>query len=223
MIRAVVFDFDGVLANSEPLHFQAFLDVAAEEGLQLTKAAYYEKYLGFDDVGAFRAMSSDAGLSWNDVLIASLVERKAARMEALERGMSVLFPGAEDAVRRMSTLGSIAIASGALRHEIERVLEREGLRSLFPVLVAAEDTPASKPDPAPYLRAVDLLRALDSTLAARECVAVEDSRWGLQSARHAGLRTIAVTHSYPAVDLAEADVIIRDLDALTPELLQQLP
>lgn len=220
MIRAVVFDFDGVLANSEPLHFRAFRDVLAEEGVALAERAYYDRYLGYDDLGAFRAMTADAGRSLTDTHLTDLVARKAGHLEQLERGASLLFPGAREAIVRMAGRGPVAIASGALRLEIVRVLEREGLRAYFPVLVAAEDTPASKPDPAPYARAVELLRrATGSAIAPGDCVAIEDSRWGLVSAKGAGLHTVAITHSYPAGELEEADTVIEHLDQLTPQLL----
>jgi HAD superfamily hydrolase (TIGR01509 family) len=222
VIRAVVFDFDGVLANSEPLHFRAFRDILAEEGLSLTEHDYYTRYLGYDDVGAFRVMASDQKRTVTDGEVASWVVRKAERIEALERGVSVLFPGARDAIARMARSGPIAIASGALRHEIMRVLEREQLAALFAAVVAAGDTPASKPDPAPYSKAVELLRQMTGdSLQAGECVAVEDSHWGLVSAKHAGLRTLAITHSYPANELGEADFVIEHLDELTTELLQR--
>jgi beta-phosphoglucomutase-like phosphatase (HAD superfamily) len=135
----------------------------------------------------------------------------------------VLFPGAREAIVRMAEFGPIAIASGALRAEIVRVLDREGLRSFFPVLVSAEDTPASKPDPAPYARAVALLAETTNVrLAPADCAAVEDSRWGLQSARSAGLRTIGITHSYHARELTDADAVIAHLDELSRELLRSL-
>jgi HAD superfamily hydrolase (TIGR01509 family) len=154
--------------------------------------------------------------------MASWVVRKAERLEALEHGSSVLFPGARDAIARMARSGPIAIASGALRQEIMRVLEREQLAALFAAVVAAGDTPASKPDPAPYSKAVELLGQMTGdSLQASECVAVEDSHWGLVSARHAGLRTLAITHSYPAKELGEADLVIEHLDELTSELLQR--
>jgi beta-phosphoglucomutase len=220
MIRAVIFDFDGVLANSEPLHFRAFRDVAADHGLTLTEAAYYSRYLGFDDVGAFKAMADDAGMPLNEAQVDALVRQKAVHLEALEHHASVLFPGAREAIQRMAGFGPIAIASGALRAEIVRVLEREQLHEFFPVLVSAEDTPASKPDPAPYARAVALLAAAHADLLPGECVAVEDSRWGLQSAKTAGLHTIAITHSYQASELTAADSVITHLDQLDAPLLR---
>jgi HAD superfamily hydrolase (TIGR01509 family) len=223
VIRAVVFDFDGVLANSEPLHFRAFRDVLAETGLTLTEAAYYERYLGYDDLEAFRAIAGDANVRLGDRQLAELAVRKARHLENLEREGSVLFPGAREAILRMARHGPLAVASGALRVEIDRVLEREGLMAFFPVIVAAGDTSASKPHPAPYAKAVELMRAVTGRLIQPgECVAVEDSRWGLQSAREAGLCTVAITHSYPASELEGADAVIGHLDELTPKLLLTL-
>jgi len=216
VIRAVVFDFDGVIANSEPLHFRAFRDVLAEDGVDFREDEYYARYLGFDDVGVFRALSRARRELWSDERVAALVDRKAARLEALERGGSILFPGAGEAVRRLAAELPLAIASGALKAEIRRVLEATGLSGCFNAVVAAEDTPASKPAPDPYVRAVSMLAAaIDRPLKGDECVAIEDSQWGLESARLAGLHTIAITHTYPASSLT-ADLVIESLDALTP-------
>jgi beta-phosphoglucomutase len=223
MIRAVVFDFDGVIANSEPLHFRAYRDVLAERGLGLTEAAYYERYLGYDDVGAFQAIASDAGVSFNEQDIADLVARKAIRLESLERSASVLFPGAREAIARISAVLPTAIASGALKAEILRVLDHEALRSHFPVVVSAEDTPLSKPDPAPYLLAIEQLASIAPGLKPSECVAIEDSKWGLLSARVAGMRTVGITQTYPASELVEAaDTVITHLDQFTADLLYSL-
>ena len=134
---------------------------------------------------AFRAIASDSGVTFTERDIADLVARKALRLAEIEKAQSVLFDGARDAILRMAGAFAVAIASGALKPEILRVLDHEGLRAHFPIVVSAEDTPASKPDPAPYLRAVELLAARVPGLQASECVAIEDSRWGLVSARTA--------------------------------------
>jgi HAD superfamily hydrolase (TIGR01509 family) len=224
VIRAVVFDFDGVLANSEPLHFRAFRDVLGGRGIDLSERDYYDRYLGFDDVGAFEAIAAERGVLLTADDVAALVDEKARRMEALEQDGSLLFPGARAAVERMAAARPIAIASGALRQDILRVLDHEGLTPLFQTIVAAEDTPRSKPAPDPYVRAVTLLAdALGGGLAAHECVAIEDSQWGLESARLAGLHTIAVSHSYGPDALTSADVIIAHLDMVTEALLGAFP
>jgi beta-phosphoglucomutase-like phosphatase (HAD superfamily) len=223
-LRAVVFDFDGVIANSEPLHFKGYRDVLAPEGVTLGESEYYTRYLGFDDVGAFEAIAADHALSWSADTIARLVARKAARLEELEREGSILFPGAREAIVRLAGACPIAIASGALGHEITRVLERTQLASFFTTIVSAEDTPASKPAPDPYRLAVERLRDVTKiALTPGECVAIEDSVWGLLSARAAGLRTIAITHTYAAETLtASSDAIVTHLDQLTIEYVRSV-
>jgi beta-phosphoglucomutase len=223
-LRAIVFDFDGVIANSEPLHFRAFRDILARSGIELTETDYYGRYLGFDDVGVFRSVGAELGQSWTMRDIAGMVADKALRLEELERDVSVLFPGAADAVRRAAAAVPIAIASGALGPEIRRILNHAGLTKFFSAIVAAEDTPASKPAPDPYVRAVSLLREHipGAELQPSECVAIEDSRWGLESAREAGLRTVAVTTSYDASELAAADLIIGSLADLNVDDLRRL-
>ena len=215
MIRAVIFDFDGVIANSEPLHFAAFRDVLEQECLSFSEREYYGSYLGYDDVGVFRAVAAEREMQWGAEDVAGLVKRKALRLEALERERSMLFPGAAAAIDRLAAAFPLAIASGALKSEILRVLDRADLTRHFQAIVAAEDTPASKPSPAPYLRAMALLSAaVGEPLGGADCVAIEDSQWGLESARAAGVRTIGITHTYPARALT-ADFVIADLDALT--------
>jgi beta-phosphoglucomutase len=222
-LRAIVFDFDGVIANSEPLHFQSFRDVLAEEGIALTEPEYYARYLGYDDVGSFEKIGAAHSAGWTPGRIADLVARKAVRLETLERGVSVLFPGAAAAVRRAAAAMPIAIASGARGVEIRRVLEREDLITCFTAIVAAEDTPVSKPAPDPYLRALARLApAFSDRLSGSECVAIEDSRWGLESARAAGLRTVAVTTTYQAEALTAADLTIPSLAALDLDALNLL-
>jgi beta-phosphoglucomutase-like phosphatase (HAD superfamily) len=168
----------------------------------------------------FRAIGGERGVAWTDRDVADLIARKASRIEALEQDASVLFPGASDAIRRAAAIVPIAIASGALGHEIRRVLEREGLTSLFTAIVAAEDARASKPAPEPYLRAVaQLAAAMDQRVTPAECVAVEDSVWGLESARAAGLRTVGVAQTYGREALSAADIVIdRIVDLSVPAL-----
>jgi beta-phosphoglucomutase len=222
-LRAVVFDFDGVIANSEPLHLRAFQDVLREERVTLTEADYYAHYLGFDDAGVFRAVGDASGVAWTAPAIEELVARKAVYLEALERNMSLLFPGAADAIQRLAASVPLAIASGALGREIRRVLEREQLTSAFTAIVPADAGLPPKPAPDPYLHALAELRRIHGDVfTAAECVAVEDSKWGLQSARTAGLRTVAVTHTYPAADLADADRVIASLHELTVDSLAAL-
>jgi HAD superfamily hydrolase (TIGR01509 family) len=214
-LRAVVFDFDGVIADSEPLHFRAFRDTLAEIGLPLSEHEYYDRLLGFDDLGVFEAVGRDRGLGWDAGRVGRLAAVKARRLEAIEGEASLLFPGVEALVRRLGDAVPLAIASGARREEIVRVLDRTRLVRWFPVIVAAGETVESKPAPDPYRRAVELLaESAGRQLDPADCVAIEDSHWGLESARAAGLRTVGVTHSYAAESLGVADLIVPDLGSL---------
>lgn len=223
MLRAIVFDFDGVIANSEPIHCRSFQDVLAEVGVELTERDYYARYLGYSDRALFQTIAADRGQKWRLDVISRLLARKAARYEELEHEMSMLFPGAEALIRTAAKSIPLGIASGALRAEITRVLDAAGLTNCFSAIVSAEDVQTSKPAPEPYVRAVALLgENTNPVLLASECVAIEDSRWGIESAKTAGLRTVAVTHSYDAAELGGSDLVITDLGALEIAVLNEL-
>jgi beta-phosphoglucomutase len=222
-LQAIIFDFDGVIANSEPLHYNAFQQTLAEEGLIFTKEEYYSRYLGFNDVELFQALARDRAIAMSEGHVTSLVARKGAKLQELLRGGHIVFPGALDFIRTAAASVPIAIASGALRHEIAEIIDGAGVASLFSTIVAAGDTPQGKPSPAPYLLAFEQLRrASGRPLEADRCVAIEDSRWGLESAKSAGLRRVGVTHSYPADGLPGAELFVRTIKDLTLTALDEL-
>ena len=221
-LQAIVFDFDGVIADSEPLHLRAFQATLLEEGLDLSAREYYARYLGFDDVELFRTLVGDRGLVRNETQIGALVARKGVKLQEMIRDGHVLFAGAADFIRAAAAQVPIAIASGALRHEIVEITEAAGVRELFAAIVAAGDTPRSKPSPAPYVLAFERLVEAHPHLESRRCVAIEDSRWGLESAHGAGLRCVGVTTSYPAEELQGAELIVGGLKDLTLAALDEL-
>jgi beta-phosphoglucomutase len=226
MLHAIVFDFDGVLADSEPLHFEVYRRVLADVGITLSPELYYERYLGYDDVGGFRAVLQDNGRPADDRAIRALTSAKADMFPSLIMGRDVLFPGVAARVRHFASAVPLAIASGALPHEIELILGASGLRDAFQVVVGAGDTPQSKPAPDPYARAVRLLQ--DRGLipigddAAARCVAIEDSKWGIQSAKRAGLACVGVTTSYPAAELTDADLVVDGVASLSIDMVREL-
>jgi HAD superfamily hydrolase (TIGR01509 family) len=222
-LQAIVFDFDGVIANSEPLHLTAFQRALAAEGIELSPAEYYARYLGYDDVGLFEALAKDRNTPMSREDVAALVVRKGERMQELLRSGSVLFPGATEFIREAAAAVPIAIASGAMRHEIDEVIDAAGVSDLFATIVAAGDTPQSKPSPAPYQLALERLRETSGRkIDARRAVAIEDSKWGLESAHGAGLRLVGVTNSYPAHELTGAELVVDSLTALTLPALDRL-
>ena len=216
-IGAVVFDFDGVLANSEPLHLRSYQAVLRELGITLGREEYYSQYLGFDDVTAFRTIAGQRGQHWNDGQLAEILMRKMVVFDEMMASQDVLYPQSAACIERLGAHLPLGIASGALRHEIEAILRRTGLDRHFRFIVASGDTPASKPAPDPYRRAAEL-----HGLPPERCVAIEDSRWGIESAKTAGLRCVGITQTYTAADLPGADAIIDSLDEFTIELFERL-
>ena len=222
-LQAIVFDFDGVIADSEPMHLRAFQQTLAEEHIELRAPEYYSRYLGYDDLGLVQALAADRGIAMSDREMTALVARKGVKFQEMLHGGHVLFPGAVDFIRAAAATVPIAIASGAMKHEIEEITEAAGIRDLFSAIVASGDTPHSKPSPAPYLLAFERLRqASGRSLDPRRSVAIEDSRWGLESARGAGLRCVGVTNSYPAAELDGAELVVDGLSALTLSALDRL-
>lgn len=220
----MVFDFDGVLADSEPVHLQVFQTVLDRIGITLTAEEYYAEYLGYSDRDAFVRVLRDRGVAMSDRELEALLESKKDLFpQAI--GDHALYPGAAECVARVAERVPVAIASGALRHEIELVLDRSGLRPRFPIIVAAGETPQSKPAPDPYVRAFELLKAsgaLATGARAAQVVAIEDSEWGLQSARGAGFRTMAVLTSYEQDRLPSADAWLPSIADVTVARLEQL-
>ena len=218
MISALVFDFDGVLVDSEPLHLRAYQETLEPLGLSLPREEYYARYLGYDDAGVFRLVSEARDWPIDEPRIRELIEQKTRIFDALlAKGEVVMYPGAAECIARLAAVWPIGIASGALRHEIEATLRSHNLETCIRFIVASGETPVGKPAPDPYAKAAALHR-----LPARECLAVEDSRWGITSAKSAGLWCIGITNTYPVPELLEADAIITSLQELTPELIRTL-
>ena len=217
MIAAVVFDFDGVLVDSEPLHLRAYQEVLEPIGLSLPREKYYASYLGYDDAGVFKAVAEARDWPLDARKLDALIEQKSRVFDALVAGGDMLYAGAAECVTRLAAHWPLGIASGAARAEIETMLGGRGLASHFQFIVAAGETPAGKPAPDPYRKAA----ALHGHPPAA-CVAIEDSRWGIESAKAAGLWCIGITHTYPVSELLEADAIVTSLAELTPDLIRTL-
>jgi HAD superfamily hydrolase (TIGR01509 family) len=206
-----------VLADSEPLHLATYQEVFSALGIALTREDYYANYLGYDDEGVFRRMAAVHGWQLDDGRIAALVAQKSRIFDEVIATADVLYPGAAACIERLATAFPLGIASGALAHEIRLILERAQLLHHFRFIVGAGDTPESKPAPDPYIRAASL-----HGLPPSACVAIEDSKWGIQSARAAGLKCVGITHTYPGAELTSANMIIDSLDDFTAELIERL-
>lgn len=220
-VSAVIFDFDGVLADTEDLHCAAFQEVARDRGFVLSRDDYYRRFLGLPDHDCITALCAEAARPVAAAELERLVARKRRHFAELSQSMD-LYPGVAATLRRLHARFALAIASGAARDEIEVVLRRADVRSLFGAVVAAEDVAAGKPAPDPFLRALDELnRPRPRPLAAAECVVVEDSPAGIAAAQAAGMRCIAVTTSHERAAVAAADAVIAGVAHLRAEDLGQ--
>jgi len=221
-LLGVIFDFDGVIADTEALHLRAYQDILADRELSLSKTDYFDRYLGYDDVGVVTAVARDHGVVLEESELTRLIEAKGHRFEALVSTDRVLFPGSAECIRRLATTTMLAIASGALHHEIEHILTANTLRQYFKVIVAADDVERPKPAPDGYLRAMSQLGQDRSTPSSRSYVAIEDSHWGLEAARAAGLKTVGITNTYPKSSLTDADVVVDSLSTVDHQFLAAL-
>ncbi|OYV98802.1 MAG: HAD family hydrolase [Deltaproteobacteria bacterium 37-65-8] len=217
MPEAVLFDFDGILVDSEPMHHRAFNEVLDPLGMAFPWKEYVETYMGFDDRDAFREAFRAKGIDLDDTNLAKLV---AAKSEAFLRGLRAgvtAYPGAVPLIETLSAAGTpLALCSGALRADIDPILARLGVARRFDAIVSADDVRRSKPDPESYALAFRrLAETYSSSLTVPgKSVAVEDTPAGIRSAKGAGLRVLAVTNSYGAVELAEADWIVDSLESV---------
>lgn len=214
---ALILDFDGVIADSEPVHERAIAEAALALGVRLTHGDYMTRVIGLDDRDTFRVLARMAGRELAPHELALVVRAKQERVLAMvDSGEVRLFGATIALVREAHAAGiRVAICSGAARVEIERILEREGLRELFRGLVTADDVAHAKPDPAGYRLAAERLG-----VHPERCVAIEDTPRGIRAAMAAGLKVVGVCHSLAAEELGEADLVVRSSEELSLEMLR---
>lgn len=228
MLRALLFDFNGVLVDDEPIHHELIRRVLEEQGIALDLPRPEELFLGREDRACFDLALERVGRAADPVELTRLVTRKRQYYREWMRDEGYpFFPGALKLAREAAAAGlMLGIVSGSSREEIEAALKQAGVRELFKVVVAAEDVPRGKPDPRGYLLALERLNSRpplpDRLLHPHEVLAIEDSVPGLAAAQDAGLVTLAVCHSHPAERLAFADAVRTDLEVLNVPCLQAI-
>ena len=219
--QAIIFDFDGVLINSEPLHFFSLCEVLRKEKISLHEDEYYQDMLGLSDRDTFKLIylrqqrPLDPG-----TLLRVMTRKNEVMMELIYRDRIKALPGVEEFVRGLWRHYPLGICSGARREEIEAMLTGIALRDCFKVIVSADDCPIGKPDPAGYFQA---LRQLDKKARPGNCLIVEDSPVVVASVKQAGFKVLAVTNSVAGEKLQGADWITDNLlPATVNNLIPQL-
>jgi beta-phosphoglucomutase len=224
MLRTVIFDFDGVITDSEVLHLRAFNKVLAQFDFEIKRKDYYTKYLGFSDFDCYRQLIKDGLLKVDKSKIAELVERKNQVFEELAKTEGKTIEGVCGFLAMLEQNSvPMAICSGALLTEIELMLDEANLRSFFQTIVSAEHVRKGKPHPEGFLRTLKRLnKNRKEQISADQCIVIEDSLWGLRAAKAAKMHSIAVTNSYDAEQLQLAEKIVDKLSDLSMEDLQQI-
>lgn len=224
MLSAVIFDFDGIIVDTEPLHYKAFQEILVPLGLGYSWDEYLRRYIGFDDRDAFREAFRAGARELGDRELQLLIEEKArAFQRAIAAGVEP-YPGVVELVRAIAGNLPLALCSGALPGDIQPILTQLGIDSAFDAVVTAADVAASKPDPASYLLAVARLQAVfpDRGIVPSHCLAIEDTPAGLASASGAGLKALAVANSYPEESLGGASKVVLSLAGIDLEGLRLL-
>jgi HAD superfamily hydrolase (TIGR01509 family) len=218
MLQAVIFDFDGVIADSEALHYQALNTIFKRFGVDVPKELHWQKYLGYTDLENIEAVNRDFSMGLDAAAIDEQIDAKKIVFDELASKESVIFDGVQAFIRMLMDNGvRIAICSGALLSDIELMLEGTSFADVFEVIVTADDVTHGKPDPEGYLQALEKLNQQGKPpIEASGCIVIEDSHWGLEAATAAKMNPIAVTNSYSRDQLdGKAAKIVDRLDELT--------
>ena len=224
MLKAVIFDFDGVITDSEILHLRAFNQSLVPYGIEISTKDYYTNYLGFSDFDCYKALIDNGLLKIDERQIGEIIGRKSKIFEELTKTEGRTIEGVHEFLQMLKDNNiPMAICSGSLLVEIEIMLEESKMRHFFAAIVSAEQVKNGKPHPEGFLLSLQKLNeTCHPPIAANECIVIEDSHWGLQAGKAAGMHTIAVTNSYDAEQLTIAEKIVSHLNELTINDLQQL-
>ena len=225
MLKAVIFDFDGVIADSEALHYKALNAVFNRYGVDVPKDVHWQKYLGYSDRENIEAVNVDYGMEWDHAKVQVLIDEKKIVFDELIVSGSIIIEGVAVFIQRLIDNGvRRAVCSGAVRSDIDLMLAGTDFKDAFEMIVSADDVTRGKPDPEGYLLALNKLNQNDSdSIEANECIVIEDSHWGLEAAAAAGMHSVAVTNTYPQSELAKGGQKVVDrLDELTFDNLRNL-
>lgn len=224
MLRAVIFDFDGVIVDTEMLHLKAFNIALAPYGIEITKERYYKEMLGLTDLDLFKKIITKDFPNDGDKKLKELLEDKRAAFEKLVKSECRTIGGVKEFLDLLKTEKiPMAICSGALLDEIKSILRSNGLIDYFEFIVSAELVKRGKPFPDGFILMLQKMNEkIRPKILAGHCIVIEDSHWGLIAAQKAGMRTIAVTNSYEERELSFADKVTDSLAKISIKDLRKI-
>jgi HAD superfamily hydrolase (TIGR01509 family) len=228
MIKAILFDFNGIIINDEPIQMEAYQEVFKNEGVELSEKDYYS-CLGMDDEAFIKEIFSRRKKKISDEKIAGLSKAKTEKWRETVAEDMPLFDGAEHFIKMAARNFALGIVSMAKREEIEFVLEKANLRNFFPIIISSENISNHKPSPECYLKgfnAIDSYRIKQSHLPMvhGETLVIEDAPQGIEAARKAGLKTLGITNTVSAEELrkAQADAVSKSLKDWMPDSIRRV-
>ncbi len=227
MLKAILFDFNGVILDDEEYHYQSFQKVLNEEGISITREAYYQYCLGFNDMELFRWGLKEADKIRKAGGLEALVNRKSIHYEDLLNEEAPFFPGVCTFIRKIATKYPLGLASMALRREIEMTLQKGNISDLFSVIVSGEEVKQTKPHPEAYQEALrrlnmKLSKGHKQRILPSQCLVIEDSVAGIKAGKAAGMQTLALSQTTDAERLYEADKVLSSLDGISIDYLEGL-
>lgn len=203
-IRAIIFDFDGVLVDSEPLHEWAIRETVRPLGWTFTTERFFAEIVGRGDENAFRRIAEWNGANADEERVAAQLKVKWGLMgQGIDAEKFTIQPGAVELVRAAKQRGPVGVCSGSVRETVGTMLERIGVRDVLDALVCGDDVPRMKPAPDGYLLAAKMIGVEPGA-----CLAIEDTPTGIRAGKSAGMRVVGVCHTYPREKLHEADVVL---------------
>ncbi|HIC77303.1 MAG TPA: HAD family phosphatase [Candidatus Dadabacteria bacterium] len=219
--KLVIFDFDGVIYDSEPLHLKAFNAALTSIKKEITRSIYYEEYCSFDDKGVFTTLLKKERIDFNDGLINKLIESKHRYFDKYHDSETSIYPGVLDLISRLSKKYILAIGSGARRLEIVRILNKENIISHFETIVSSDETNYPKPNPETYIQVLDRINETYQ-VDSNESVVVEDTPKGIIAAKSSGMKCIGITNALDSVHLSDADTVVKTYEEIDQNLINSL-
>ena len=208
-MKIIIFDFDGVILDSENSHFIAFNEGLKNLNINISEDEYYSKYISLDDRGVITNVVNDKNISVTNEEIDMIIKNKNDYFESRLIDNSKLFPGVEELIIQLSKNFVLSIGSGANRSEIIKTLKNNNIYDYFEIIVSADEINNPKPNPETYNRVLD---NINTDFNINEIIVIEDSPGGIEAAKSAGLKCIAITNTFDNEELGKADIIVSNYE-----------